>query len=223
LFMIRYKLTDQNMQTHNGCKWVLGEEKRTSGEGELCGPGWLHFYDSPLIAVLHNPIHAGIENPRLFKVKVGGRHKDDRGQKCGFTKAKLVKEMPLIAITQVQRTAYGILCGLEVCNGPVFVKWAKNWLNGKDRSAWAAAEAAWVTRVAAWATEAAEAEEAAWTTAAWATRAAGAAGAAAWTAEAAGAAEAAWAAAWTAAAWAAAARAEPINFVKLAERAMRVK
>ena len=39
-----YKLTDQKMQTHGGYQWVLGEWHEKSGEGELCGPGWLIRY-----------------------------------------------------------------------------------------------------------------------------------------------------------------------------------
>ena len=36
-----YKLTDQDMRTYAKCQWALGETKTTSGDGDLCGPGWL--------------------------------------------------------------------------------------------------------------------------------------------------------------------------------------
>jgi len=63
--MKRYKLTDQNLQTHGGYQWVVGEWHKATGDGKaLCTDGWLHCYDSPELAVLLNPIHAGIENPR---------------------------------------------------------------------------------------------------------------------------------------------------------------
>ena len=58
-----YKLTDEKMQTYNGFQWVLGETHETNGEGNLCGPGWLHAYTDPLLAILLNPIHANISNP----------------------------------------------------------------------------------------------------------------------------------------------------------------
>ena len=157
-----YKLTDQNMQTYNGCKWVLGEEKTTSGEGELCGPGWLHCYSDPLLAVLLNPIHADYENPRLFRAHVGGTSKPDHGLKSGYTKMTLIEEIPVPAISTAQRVRFAILCAMKVYQDPGFVQWGENWLSGKDRSAEAAA--AW----AAWAAEAAaawaawEAEAAAW-------------------------------------------------------------
>ena len=37
--MKRYKLTTQDMTTHDGFKWVLGKTYTTSGEGDLCGDG----------------------------------------------------------------------------------------------------------------------------------------------------------------------------------------
>ena len=176
-----YKLTDQNMQTYNGCLWVLGDEKTTSGEGGLCGPGWLHCYSDPLLAVLLNPIHADYENPRLFRAHVGGTSKPDHGLKSGYTKMTLIEEIPVPAISTAQRVRFAILCAMKVYQDPGFVQWGENWLSGKDRSAEAARAAAEAAEAAAWAAEAAA--EAAW--------AAEAARAAAWAAEA-----AAEAAAW---------------------------
>ena len=137
-----YKLTDQNTQTHGGCRWVLGEEKTTSGEGELCGPGWLHCYSDPLLAVLLNPIHADYENPRLFRARVGRKSKHDHGLKYGYTKMTLIEEIPVPAISTEQRVRFAILCAMKVYRDPGFVQWGENWLSGKDRSAEAAAEAA---------------------------------------------------------------------------------
>lgn len=62
-----YKLLTQDMTSYGGCQWVLDEWKETDGQGSLCGPGWLHYYAHPLLAVLHNPIHADIASPRLFR------------------------------------------------------------------------------------------------------------------------------------------------------------
>jgi len=93
--MTVYKLTDQKMHTRNGYQWALGEWRETSGDGELCGSGWLHAYEDPLLAVLLNPIHASIANPRLFEAEADSDGNDDRGIKCGFTRLRLTKELPL--------------------------------------------------------------------------------------------------------------------------------
>jgi hypothetical protein len=45
-----YKLTNENFQTFGGCQWGENITHITSGEGDLCGPGWLHYYDNPLLA-----------------------------------------------------------------------------------------------------------------------------------------------------------------------------
>lgn len=140
-YKTRYKLTDQKMQTMGSCQWVLGEWKETDGSGELCGPGWLHAYKHPLLAVLHNSIHAEIKEPRLFKVQVFGKEKRDGAMKCGFTKMRLAEEIALPEVTTIQRVAYGILCALDVCQDAEFQEWARKWLSGEDRS-WAAARAA---------------------------------------------------------------------------------
>jgi hypothetical protein len=211
-----YKLTDQNMQTYGGCQWVMGEEKTTSGHGELCGSGWLHCYDSLLLAAFLNPIHADFGNPRLFEVKVGGKVKGDNGLKFGFTSMTLTKEIKLPKITDEQRIVFGILCSDKVYNNKDWKSWANKWLNGEDRSeaaAWAAEAAAW----AAWAAAEAAARAAAWAAAraaAWAAEAAAraAARAAAWAAEA-----AAWAA--EAAAWAGI----KIDFKSIAKTAITMK
>lgn len=165
-----YKLTDQKIQTYDGCQWEIGEEKTTSGKGDLCTKGWLHCYDSPLLAVLLNPIGANFTNPRLFEVKVGGKKKADYGLKFGFTKMTLVKEIPLPEINIIQKIAFGILCAKDVNKDEKWNIWADNWLSGNNRTraaAWAAA--AWVARAAAAAAAAwvaRTADEAAWAAAA---------------------------------------------------------
>jgi hypothetical protein len=194
-----YKLTDSNMQTRNGYQWKIGELKEVSGTGDLCTGGWLHFYSGPLLAILLNPIHADLKNPRLFRAEVSGKFKDDSGLKQGWSKAKLVKELKIPEITANAAAAFAILCSLKVYKEKSYVKWAKNWLLGKDRTyaAYAAANAA--TDAAAAATDAAAAAYAD-------TAAAYADTAAAYAAD--------------TAAHAADAAAEPLNLIKIVKRAL---
>jgi len=181
---MKYKLTNQEMQTYNGFQWELGKwyEINNLDENEdLCSPYWFHFYHHPLLAVLLNTAHADIDNPRLFEIEIDGLQKDDNGLKGGCTRMKLAKEIELPEITTEQRVKFAIYCALEVYDDSSFVQWANDWLSGKDRSATTAAEAASAARAVAWvasaarATTAAEAattaaEAATW--AAWATTAA---------------------------------------------------
>jgi len=112
---IRYKLTDRNMQTYEGCQWTLNEWKETTGEGDLCSAGWLHVYSDPLVAAFMNPIHAMFTNPRLFKAEVDGKSKDDKGRKEGWTRVRLVKELDMPKPTLEQWIRFGILCAMKVC------------------------------------------------------------------------------------------------------------
>ena len=132
--MKKYKLTDQNLQTHNGFQWELGVERTTDGRGTLCSEGFLHYYHHPLLAILLNPVHANIENPRLFEIKALGKHLNDSGLKGGCTKMTLVKEIELPTISLIQKIAFGILCSLKVYSESSYVIWANNWLNNIGRS-----------------------------------------------------------------------------------------
>ena len=172
-----YKLTDQNGETghrYKRTKWLpLGTVHETSGEGDLCGPGWLHAYTDPLLAVLLNPIHADIKSPRLFECE-GDIGKSDHGLKVGTSRLLCTREIPLPDITTEQRVKFAILASLEVYDDPRYRTWAEAWMSGADRTqksarvaAWAAAaEAARAAAAEAAAAAAAAAAEAAW--AAWA-------------------------------------------------------
>ena len=205
-----YKLTDSCGKTHNGTQWWPGVSHSGTGDGGLCGPGWIHAYEHPLIAVLLNPIHAIFQNPRLWEAEgeVGLR---DGQIKCGCKTLTTVREIPLPAVTTEMRVRFAILCAKEVCADFSWNAWADRWLSGEDRTQ-AAAEAsatraeASATRAEASATRARASEraEAAWAAEAWAARAARAAAEAA-EALASWAAWAAWASAWASAAWASAA------------------
>ena len=210
-----YKLTNPSGYTRGTTQWTPGEWRETDGQGDLCGPGWLHWYADPLVAVMLNPIHANIPNPRLWEAEAQGVVKDDHGLKSGSTRLRVLREIPLPEVTTEQRAAFGILCAWEVCTDPAWRTWAAAWLDGSDRSMAAAEEAARAA-AAAWAEWAAAAAAAAAAEAAEAARAewaaAAAARVAAWVARA-----AAWAAAWVAELMTI-----PLDLPALARRAMEV-
>ena len=141
---MKYKLTDQNLQTHMGCQWVVGEWVQAPGKlaQSLCSDGWIHFYDDPLLAVFFNPIHANIDKPRLWEIEIDGDTKVD-ATKGGARRARLLTELPLSLITPTQRVEIGIRCVQGLHSEPNFVIWAENWLNGTNRTKTAAAQAAW--------------------------------------------------------------------------------
>lgn len=188
-----YKLTDEHDRTYGGCQWGENVTVETSGEGDLCDPGWTHWYTDPLLAVLLNPIHGDYDltTAHLWESPEDQvAEKFDHGLKVGCKRGTTVRRIQMPEVTMTQKVAFGILASLEVYKVPDYVAWATAWLSGEDRSV--------------------EAVEAAW--AAWAAGAAGVAGVAGVAREAR---EAAWAAK---AAWAA-----ELDLVALARKAMDVK
>ena len=142
-----YKITDAEMLTYQSFQWTLNVWVESSGKGELCNDGWLHFYDDPILAVMVKPIHLGIPvNPRMFRCECEGEFKEDSGLKFGCTRARLVEELLFPKVSTTQRVAFATLVTKEVCQDKAWNKWADDWLSGKDRSAWAAA---WAARAAA--------------------------------------------------------------------------
>jgi hypothetical protein len=161
-----YKLTDVDRYTRNNTKWGKNVTHTTDGSGELCGPGWLHAYTDPLLAVLLNPIHCGYSRFRLWEAE-GEIGKNDKGLKVGTRSLTTIREIPIPKITTKQKIRFAILCAMAVYKDQTWTDWANNWLSGKDRSAATAvvaaeaAEAAAVVAVAAYAAAAAEAAAAA--------------------------------------------------------------
>jgi len=152
-----YKLTDEKNQTWDKCQWGKNVTHKASGKGGLCSEGWIHAYEHPLLAVLHNPIHGNYdpETMHLWECKTTDKNPKRDGQlKLGVRNLTTKKQIPLPAINITQRIAYGILCAKKVYHEKSWNKWADNWLSGKDRAeasaaAWAAARAAarWRQRV----------------------------------------------------------------------------
>jgi hypothetical protein len=141
--MKKYKLTNQNLQTHNGFQWEVGKVYTVDGAiNQLCNRHWFHYYHSPELAILLNPIHAGIINPRLWEVSATGKHLDDCGIKGGCTKMKIIKEIEIPEVTMINRVAFGILCAKAVYKETEFNEWADKWLSSVDRSSYAAYAAA---------------------------------------------------------------------------------
>ena len=176
------KLTNENNQTKNNTQWGENITHTTSGNGGLCSNGWIHYYDSPLLAVLLNPIHGNFKSPHLWKIKVEGKIKNDKGLKYGATSVTTIKKIPLPEITLEQKIIFGILCSMEIYKNDKFHEWGKHWIDGTDRSKKSAA-AAYAAYAAAYA--AADAAAAAYAAYAAADAAADAAYAAAYAADAA--------------------------------------
>ena len=140
-------LTDQNGRTYGGCQWGPGAQHITSGEDQLCSPGWTHWYLSPELAVLLNPIHAEFADPQIW-IGEGTIGLRDHQIKVGCVDGRTLRRITLPKVTTDQRVHFAILCALAVYKEPTFAAWAAKWVDRTDRTARAAEAAAAAAKAA---------------------------------------------------------------------------
>lgn len=107
----------------------------------MCSNQVLHCYASPLQAVFLNPVHANIQNPILLEIECSKIINAD-GLKYACKEQTPLRELSLPILTPNQRVAVAIklaMCGYQ---SPTWLKWAKDWLAGVNRTDASAAYAA---------------------------------------------------------------------------------
>jgi hypothetical protein len=145
---IAYKLVDQYGYSRRGLSgetmWLpVGTKVRPTGEGsEPCGPGVLHGYIAPEVALLVNPIHAKVQDPRILKIESDQPWETDGLKRWTRGQCTTLDELAMPVLTTDERVAWAICLSPHESTR----QWAINWLSGKDRSV-ASAKAAWF---AAW-------------------------------------------------------------------------
>ena len=146
--MKRYKLTTKKLTTYNGHQWGVGVEQVIDKPGNaLCSDQVFHFYDSPRIAILLNPAHAGISDPVVWEVDCDEVAHD--GVKGGSKRMTIIKKVKIPHFTNLQKRIFAIKCALAVYSAEDFATWARDFISGKDRTKKSAAAAAYVAAVAA--------------------------------------------------------------------------
>jgi hypothetical protein len=158
---VMYKLVSQNYTSHNGTKWEVGKEVVAQGAGkEMCTNQVLHCYSNKYLAIIFNPLHANIQNPRLIKVKCDKIVASD-GLKFACKKQTMIGEISAPEITTLQKVEFAIRVAMLQYKASSFISWANNWISGKDRTGAAAESARFAERAAAWSAERAAAWSAA--------------------------------------------------------------
>lgn len=129
-----YKLLTQDLKSHNNTQWELNVPVTINIPGNtMCTDQVLHCYNHPLLAVIFNPIHAAISDPRLFEIEVDEIVASD-GLKFASKSQTLIKELSIPEITLQQKIEFGIRVAKLVYKDSTWNLWADNWLNGSDKS-----------------------------------------------------------------------------------------
>jgi hypothetical protein len=141
-----YKLLKQDLTSYNKTKWELNKTITVTKEGnQMCTDQVLHCYNHPLLAILFNPLHADISNPRLFEIEIDKIVNTD-GLKYASKSQTLIKELTIPEISLEQKVEFAIRVVKLVCKDTNWNTWADNWLDKSDRtkkSAYAAYHAAY--------------------------------------------------------------------------------
>ena len=154
--MTGVKLTDVHGRTCGGTQWGPGVMHEASGTGPLCKAGWIHLYDSALVAAFMNPIHGNFRDPRFWECEWSGATLDDHGLMRGVQICTTVREIPAIVPTTEQSIAFGIYAEQSVTTDAEWRRWAERWLSGEDRTCESARAAEAAALAAEWVARAAE-------------------------------------------------------------------
>jgi hypothetical protein len=128
--------------------WLDGVEKKAVGKGKtLCSKDLIHYYNDKILAIIFNPIHAKIQNPRLIEIEIDNEISHD-GLKGGCKTARYIKEIDVPVVSLEQRVKFAVIVALSVYKDETFSMWAQDWLSGKDRTM-ESAKAAMTSAVAA--------------------------------------------------------------------------
>ena len=129
------KWVSENMTTRNNTHWEIGVPNECSGQNyiQLCQEGVFHYNHHPLLAVMFKYSHGCDNYTKLYEIKPQGVIVEG-WDKSGSTILTLIKELEIPKINRFHKAAFAILCSLSFCKDQIYIDWANNWLNGKDRS-----------------------------------------------------------------------------------------
>lgn len=129
-----YKLLNQDLTSYNHTEWEIGVPVTVTVEGnKMCSNQVLHCYNHPLLAVILNPIHANLSNPKLFEISVDKIVNND-GLKFASKSQTLLKKISLPFLSTVQKVEFAIKVAKTVYSDEKWNEWADKWLSGSDRS-----------------------------------------------------------------------------------------
>lgn len=125
--MRKYLLVDLKGRSRRG---MLIEADRAVANrrlgGEIVSRNIWECADSPLLAVIINPLHAECVRPRLFELR--GVFDD---QKIDLRR---IREVAVPGVSPEQKLAFSMYCIRSLAPDHAFAAWAERWLSNIDRS-----------------------------------------------------------------------------------------
>ncbi len=124
--MQTYLLTDVNGRSRRG---TTIETNRTNGKrqfgGDVVSQNIWECADTPLLAVMINPLHAESVYPRLFEIRGFGQEQNEIYR---------IRETGLPKVLPEQKLVFAMYCLRSLTPDAVFVAWVERWLANIDRT-----------------------------------------------------------------------------------------
>lgn len=140
-----FKIVDYlTLETYGGTVWGDGVTHAAAGDPaqDLCTDGYIHAYESDVIANFMNPIHLGFEDGAYRIWQATGTVSKSQELKKGCLSLTTDFQISVIAPTDINRIAFAILCSKQIYESENWSIWTLGWLSGLDRSAETAQESA---------------------------------------------------------------------------------
>ena len=130
-----YKLTNTSEESMGGMTWGAAVSHSASGSSTqaLCSDGWIHVYESAVLAVMLNPIHVALPAYHIWQ-STGTIGKRKQQVKAGCTSLTTDTLIANPTVTNTHRIKFGILSAQELCHVVTWLEWAEAWLANTDRT-----------------------------------------------------------------------------------------
>ncbi|MEE8388533.1 MAG: hypothetical protein V3R65_08150 [Acidiferrobacterales bacterium] len=124
--MRKYLLADVNGRSRRGTTIEVNytNGKRQFG-GDVVSRNIWECADTPLLAVMINPLHAECVCPRLFEIRGFGQEQNEIHR---------IREIGLPKVLAEQKLAFAMYCVHSLAPDDAFAAWVERWLANVDRS-----------------------------------------------------------------------------------------
>jgi len=130
--MAKYILADSANRTRNGSRVFPGRSTFSSqASNNIVAQNASDIGASPLVAIMLNPWHAQLENPKMLELHFTSIAIDSSHPTIRMN----VREVEVPEITTDQKIIFALLTISEIYKNDQFNRWASAWISGSDRSA----------------------------------------------------------------------------------------
>jgi hypothetical protein len=127
----RYLMTDLDGRTRRGFRIETGRvDVRNAWNTDIVAENIWECGESPLLAVMANPVHVECVRPRLFQLS--GNTVNNAG--VAYFQHHRIREIDIPSVSAEQKLVFAMYCVRTLSPEHAFAAWAERWLAKIDRS-----------------------------------------------------------------------------------------